>query len=325
MIVRGSNLTLAATFGLALLGMLLSLMLGPDGFGMSGDEAARQVIFYEIRVPRAVLGFFVGGALGLSGAVLQGYLRNPLAEPGLLGITGGAALGAVVAIHSGVAAWFSLALPLMGLIGAGIVTALIFILAGRGGTSVTLILAGVAASSIASALTSLALNLSSNPFATTEMLFWLLGSLTDRSSDHVVLAVPIIIVGCGLLLATARDLDALSLGEDAARNLGVEPTRLRAFVIGGSALAVGAATAVTGAIGFVGLMVPHLLRPFVSANPGKLLVPSLFGGAAFVLLADVMLRLVAPLTDLRLGVVSALFGAPFFLWLVVNHRRETVS
>lgn len=307
---------------IAMLGVALSLATGPDGFGLPADAAAAQLVFSEIRVPRAALGFFVGAALGLSGAVLQGYLRNPLAEPGLLGISGGAALGAVTAIHSGLAGRIALALPVAGLIGAVAATLAILGLAGAGGSATTLILAGVAVSSVAAALTSLALNLSPNPFAATEILFWLMGSLTDRSLIHLWLAAPLVAIGLAMLLTTGRDLDALSLGEDAAANLGVDLKGLRVRVIAGSALAVGAATSVTGAIGFVGLIVPHLLRPLVGEEPGRLLAPSLFAGAAFVLAADVALRLASPYGDLKLGVLTALIGAPFFLWLVIMRRGE---
>lgn len=311
-----------AMAALAAVAFVASLFAGPDGFGLPADPQASHLILYEIRAPRAMLGFLVGASLGLSGAVLQGYLRNPLAEPGLLGISGGAALGAVIAIHAGIAAMSALALPLAGLAGAALATAAILAIAGAGASTTTLILAGVAVSSVAAALTSLALNLSPNPFASSEMLVWLMGSLTDRSLAHVWLAAPLIGVGMAMLLTTGRDLDALSLGEDAAAHLGVDLSGLRVRIIAGAALAVGAATAVTGAIGFVGLMVPHLLRPLVANEPGRLLAPSLFSGAAFVLIADVVLRVLAPDSDLRLGVLTALIGAPFFLWLVISQRRE---
>lgn len=314
---------LAALLGCAALAaFLLSLFMGVDGFTLAGSAEARRVILLEVRLPRALLGFMVGGTLGLAGAVLQGYLRNPLAEPGILGISGGAALGAVIAIHSGVAQVVALALPLAGLMGAALATLALTVLAGRGTGSVTLILAGVAVSSLAAALTSLALNLAPNPFAASEMLYWLMGSLTDRSLTHVWLAAPLMAIGCLLLAATARDLDALSLGEAAAQNLGVDLTRLRWMVVSGTALAVGAATAVCGAISFVGLMVPHLLRPLTSGEPGQLLLPSFLGGATVVLLADVALRILSPMGDLRLGVLTALIGAPFFLWLVLSRRSE---
>lgn len=313
---------LAATATLAVLAFVLSLWIGPQRFGLPPAADAAHLVFFEIRLPRAILGFLVGAALGTSGAVLQGYLRNPLAEPGLIGIAGGASLGAVVSIHSGLAAHLALALPLGGLIGAGLATLAMVGLAGARSSPTTLILAGVAISSIAAALTSLALNLSPNPFASVEMVYWLMGSLTDRSLIHVWLVAPLIVVGLAMLLSTARDLEALTLGEDAAQNLGVDAAGLRFKIIAGTALAVGGATAVTGAIGFVGLIVPHLLRPFVGGSPGRLLMPSLFGGAALILFADIALRLASPQADLRLGVVTALLGAPFFLWLVLKTRRE---
>jgi iron complex transport system permease protein len=264
----------------------------------------------------------IGGVLGLSGAVLQGYLRNPLAEPGLLGVSGGAALGAVTTIHSGLAAVAPVALPLGGLLGAGIATFSVMLLAGELTGPITLILAGVAVSSLAAALTSLALNLAPNPFAASEMLFWLMGSLTDRSLVHVWLAAPLMVAGTFVLMSARQPLDALTLGDDAAQNLGVDLPALRRRIVLGIALAVGAATAVSGSIGFVGLMVPHLLRPHFGQQPGKLLLPSFIAGAGLVLAADVALRLLSPAGDLRLGVVTALLGAPFFLWLVVRTRSE---
>jgi iron complex transport system permease protein len=307
---------------LAGLAFVVSLLVGPTGIGLPGGGDAARMILWEIRLPRAILGALIGGALGLSGAVLQGYLRNPLAEPGLLGISGGAALGAVVAIHTGAAGAFALALPLGGLFGAAIAALAVMLLAGERSGPLTLILAGVAISSLAGALTTLALNLSPNPFASVEMLFWLLGSLTDRSLVHVWLAAPLILAGGALLLTTGRALDALTLGEEAAQNLGVDLNALRNRIIAGTALSVGAATAVAGTIGFVGLVVPHLLRPFVGHEPRRLLPASALGGAALILVADVALRVFAPLSEVRLGVVTALVGAPFFLWLIIKTRRE---
>ncbi len=308
--------------GIALAAFVASLLVGPTGIGLPVGSDAARLVLWEIRLPRAVLGFLVGAALGLSGAVLQGYLRNPLAEPGLMGVTGGASLGAVIAIHTGAAASFAMALPAGGLIGAALATVSVVALAGQSSGALTLILAGVAISSLTGALTALALNLAPNPFASIEILSWLMGSLTDRSLLHVWLASPFIAIGAAILLSTARDLDGLSLGDEAAENLGVDLGNLRTRVVAGTALAVGAATAIAGAIGFVGLVVPHVLRPLTTQEPGRLLWPSLFGGAALVLIADVILRLLSPAGDLRLGVVTAIFGAPFFLWLVLAARRE---
>jgi iron complex transport system permease protein len=313
---------LSVLAGLAVVAFLLSLATGPSGFGFSLRGEAGAIIFKEIRLPRAILGALVGGALGLSGAALQGYLRNPLAEPSLVGVSGGAALGAVLAIHLGLAAAFAFALPLGGLAGAAVAMLAVVALAGVHGGPVTLILAGLAVSAIATALISLALNLSQNPFAAVEMVLWMMGSLTDRSLTQVWLAAPLILLGMALLLGVGRALDALTLGEDAAASLGIDLARTRLAVVGGTALSVGAATAVTGIIGFVGLLVPHLLRPFAGHRPGLLLPASMLGGATMLLLADVALRLIQPWVELRIGVLTALIGAPFFVWLVLKTRAE---
>ncbi|MEZ5855913.1 MAG: iron ABC transporter permease [Hyphomicrobiaceae bacterium] len=309
--------------GLAtLVGALLALSMATGSDGLGWPQHAADLILLEIRLPRTLLGALVGGALGLTGAVLQGYLRNPLAEPGLIGISGGAGLGAVLAIHTGASAALPLALPLGGLFGALVATLAVLLLAGERGGALTLILAGVAISSLASALISGVLAASRNPFAAVEIVYWLLGSLADRSLTHVWLAAPFIAAGTGLLLRQATALDALSLGEDVASNLGIDARRLRLSIVLGAALAVGAATAVAGSIGFVGLVVPHLLRPLTDHRPSQLLLPSFLGGAALVLAADIGLRLLAPAGELRLGVVTALLGTPFFLWLVIRTRRE---
>ena len=287
-----------------------------------GDEGPMTLVMREIRLPRAILGVLVGGALGLAGAAMQGYLRNPLADPGLIGVSGSAALGAVLSIQMGLAAAMALALPVMALAGALIGVLLVLMLAGPRGSSLTLILAGIAISAFAGALTSLVLNLSPNPYAATEMIFWMMGSLADRSMVHVWIALPLIILGGVLLSTLSRGLDALTLGEDAAEAMGVNLTRLRLSLIFGTAAVVGASTAVAGAIGFVGLVVPHLLRPWVGARPGALLWASALGGAAMILASDILVRVVLPESDLKLGVVTALVGAPLFLHLIYRTRRD---
>lgn len=318
--------------GLALLTatlFVLSLALGPAGvaFGdsmsalFSGDAGPITLIMREIRLPRAILGLATGATLGLSGAVLQGFLRNPLAEPGLIGISSSASLGAVLAIYTGLSAAFPLGLPVAALAGALIAVFVVQALAGSGGV-LTVILAGVAVSSFAAAMTSLALNLSPNPFAALEIMFWMLGSLTDRSMTHVWLAAPFILAGWVLLASLGRALDALTLGADAAASMGVDLARTRRLAILGTALSVGAATAVTGAIGFVGLVVPHILRPVTGGLPSRLLPASALGGASMILAADILVRFVAPGRDLKLGVLTAIVGAPFFLWLVWKSRRD---
>ncbi|AGY91242.1 hypothetical protein SPICUR_01100 [Spiribacter curvatus] len=289
---------------------------------VAGGDTPLALVMREIRLPRAILAVLVGGSLGLAGAAMQGYLRNPLAEPGLLGISGSAALGAVLAIQSGLAAAFPLGLPLAALAGALAGVVLITLLAGRQGGTLSLILAGIAISALASAMVSLVLNLSPNPFATSEIVFWMMGSLADRSMEHVLLALPFVALGALLLLTLGRPLDAITLGEDAAEAMGMRIRRVRWQLIVGSALVVGASTAVAGTIGFVGLVVPHLIRPWVDAMPGRLLVTSALGGAAMVLLADVLVRVILPESDLKLGVVTALIGAPLFLHLIYQTRRE---
>ncbi len=323
------RLVLALLGSVTALLFVLSLATGPAAIALgeglaalfSGDGAEMTLIMREIRLPRAILGLLVGATLGLSGAVLQGFLRNPLAEPGLLGISASASLGAVLAIYTGVSAAFALALPLAALLGAAAAVVVVRAMAGAGGGTLTIILAGVAVSAFAGAMTSLALNLSPNPFAALEIVFWMLGSLTDRSMLHVWIAAPFILAGWLMLASTARALDALTLGAASAASLGVDMRRTQFLAIFGTAASVGAATAVAGAIGFVGLVVPHLRRPLVGAVPSRLLPASALGGAAMLLAADILVRIVAPERDLKLGVLTALVGAPFFLWLVWRARR----
>jgi iron complex transport system permease protein len=308
---------------------LASLLIGPAGFSIAdslsalfgGTGDAVSLVMQEIRLPRALLAIMVGISLGLSGAALQGYLRNPLAEPGLIGVSSSAALGAVVTLQTGLAAQMMFALPFFGLFGAGVAVVLLLLLAGPRGGSLTLILAGIAISALAAALTSLVLNLSPNPFATSEIVFWMLGSLADRSFSHITIALPFMVLGWILILSTSRGLDALILGEDAAASLGINLTRLRWVLVLGVAACTGAATSVVGAIGFVGLVVPHILRPFVGARPSRLLPASALGGAALVLAADIAARIILPDRDLKLGVVMAIIGAPVFLHLIYRTRR----
>lgn len=318
-----TDATLLAGLGVAVLvAFMASLLVGSSGVGIPGDGATWWIILSEIRFPRAMLGLLVGAALGISGATLQGYLRNPLAEPGLIGISGGAALGAVLSIHLGLAAGFALLLPIAGLAGATLATAVVFLLAGERSGPVSLILAGVAVSSLSLALMSLALNLSRNPFAAAESIFWMMGSLADRSTLQLWLAGPLIVAGCALLLRVGQTLDALTLGEDVAATMGYDLVQTRRIVIAGTALAIGAATAVTGIIGFVGLIIPHILRRYVDSRPSRLLLTSGLAGAALLLAADTLLRILAPWVEVRIGVLTALIGAPFFLWLVVKLRTE---
>ncbi len=284
------------------------------------SDGPATMVMREIRLPRALLAALIGASLGLSGAAMQGYLRNPLAEPGLIGVSATAALGAVIAIQTGLAAAYAFALPAAALSGAAIATLALLALAGPRGTALTLILAGVAFSALAAALTSLVLNLSPSPYAAAEIVFWMMGSVADRSMTHVALAAPFILAGMALILPLGRGLDALTLGEDAAASMGTRLHRMRLALVLGVAASVGAGTAVAGAIGFVGLVVPHLLRPLTGHRPSTLLIASALGGAALLLAADTATRLVFPERDLKLGVVTALIGAPFFFHLVWRLR-----
>ena len=286
------------------------------------NDTVFDVIVWELRVPRTILAALIGASLGLSGAVLQGLLRNPLASPGIVGVSSSAALGAVIAFYSGLAAAFPLGLPLGGMIGAAGAVALLMLLAGQNTSTLTLILAGVAVNSLAGALTWLVLNLSPNPYAATEIVFWMMGSLADRSFEHVRVAVALMVPGWILMASVGRGLDALTLGEDAAVSMGLALDRVRWFAVLGTALAVGAAVSVSGVIGFVGLVVPHILRPLVGSQPSRLLPVSALGGAVLLVATDIAVRLFSPGPELKIGVVTALFGAPFFLVLLIRMRRS---
>lgn len=284
----------------------------------AGDDPRLILIVGDIRLPRALLGTLVGASLGLSGAVLQGLLRNPLAEPGLTGTSSFAGLGAVIALYFGWSTAFPLALPLSAMTAAAIGTLMLLLISGRHAGTLTLILTGVALSSLAVALTSLAMNLSPNPYALSEIVMWLLGSLHDRSFGDVTLALPFAAAGWVILLTTGRGLDALSLGEEAAASLGIRVERLRITAVVGTALTVGASVAVAGSVGFVGLVVPHLLRPLVRHQPSHLLLPCALGGAILVTLADIAVRLIPSSSELMLGVLTSLVGIPFFLGLILK-------
>lgn len=311
-------LVLAVIFVLSLLAG--RVWLPPRDIVTRHDELA-WLIVTDLRLPRSVLALLVGASLGLSGAVLQGLTRNPLAEPGLLGVSTGAALGAVLAIYFGVTLISGVGGPLLGLVGALAACALTFGL-GRGGGTITLVLAGAAVSSLTAAGIALALNFAPNPYAAYEIMNWLLGSLADKSWSQVWLILPFVLAGCALLAATGRALDALSLGEAQAESLGVDLTGLRIAAIAGTALAVGAATSVTGAIGFIGLVAPHLARPFVGHQPSCILLPAALGGALLLLVADIAARLIHLGPELKLGVFTSLVGTPFFFWLVVKLKRN---
>lgn len=310
-----------------------SLLVGPAplspgtviaAFFGNADPIVRDIVL-QIRTPRTLLALAIGGMLGLSGAALQGLLRNPLADPAVIGTSSSASLGAVIALYFGLAKAFTLALPICAIVGAVVGLVALLPVARRSEGPSTLILAGIAISALAGAGVSLALNLSPNPYAVSEIAFWLLGSLSDRSFQHVLLAIPPIVAGAALILSQARVLDGLALGEDAARSLGFDLDRVRTVVALGVALGVGAGVAVSGAIGFVGLVAPHLVRPFTDRRPSQSLLPAALAGAALLGLADVLVRLIPTQAELRLGVVTALIGAPVFIAILMRPSTPVVG
>jgi iron complex transport system permease protein len=315
-------LLLAVMFTISLLAGRVWLPVDEVWHGLWSPEAnLAATIVTQLRLPRAILALEVGAALGLSGAVLQGVTRNPLAEPGLLGVSAGAALGAVIAVYFGFATHFATAAPLLGLVGALLASVLTFAL-GRGGGTITLVLAGAAVSALAAAGIALALNLAPNPYAAYEIMTWLMGSLADRSWAQVFLVTPFILFGCAMLLFTARGIDALALGEAQAQSVGIDLRRLYVLTVFGTALAVGASTAVTGVVGFIGLVGPHLVRPLMGHQPSRVLLPAALSGALLLLFADVATRLIHVGAEMKLGVLTSLIGTPFFFWLVVRLRNS---
>lgn len=286
-----------------------------------GDRVTGAILF-ELRLPRTLIGLMVGAMLGLAGAVLQGYLRNPLAEPAVLGASNAAALGAVGALYFGIAEWHVVMLPVMAIVSGLVALSLLFMLGGRSESPLTLILAGIAISTLAGAGISLALNLSPNPFAAMEIMAWLMGSIENRSIDHVWIALPCILTGVALLLFDGRALDALSLGEDGARSLGVDLKRTRLRLLAGIAIGVGGAVAVSGSIGFIGLIVPHIVRPLTDHRPSSILLPSMLGGAVLLTCADILVRVMPTTNELKLGVLTAFLGVPVFLVHLLRERRQ---
>jgi iron complex transport system permease protein len=319
------NLALAA-FIVAL--MVLSLMVGPAGLspraalaGLFSGDGPAGIVVRDIRLPRTLLAVLIGATLGLSGAALQGLLRNPLAEPALFGAPQAAAAASSFMIAFGFVSATSLAVPVAGIIGALVSIGGLVLIAGKRASLAVILLAGLALASFAGAMTALILNLAPNPFIALEVAFWLLGSLEDRSTDHLFIAAPFVIASWVVLMANARAFRALTLGEDAAASLGVDLLRTRLLVVIGVALGVGACVAVAGSIGFVGLVAPHLVRRASGFDPARVMLPGALAGAALLLAADVAVRIVPAAVELKVGVVTALIGVPFFLMMIFGERR----
>jgi len=287
----------------------------------SGDDAY-TIIVRELRLPRIILAIMAGASLGYTGAALQGLLRNPLADPGVIGVSATASLGAVIAIYMGFTSLSALALPITAMLGALVATIILMVLAAKDASVLTLILAGIGISSLATAAMSLVMNFTPNAITVQEMVLWMMGSLENRTFDDLFLAGPFIIAGWLMMIGVGQGLNALSLGEEAASTLGVDVGKLRWRVVLGTAFAVGATVSVCGAVGFVGLVVPHIVRAFVGYEPRRILLPSALCGAAVMVLADILTRLPIGHGQLRLGVVMAVIGAPVFLYIIFKTRES---
>ncbi len=310
-----------------------SLMIGTESIALgaavaeqfSNPDSSSAIILREIRLPRVLIAAIIGASLGLCGAAMQGLLQNPLASPGLVGSASGAALGAVSVLYFTTAVWHAQLIPVAGMLGALMATLLVYLLAGRGAGITTLILAGVAVNALATACLSLLLNLAPSPYAVQELILWTLGDLTDRSMSDLWLLLPCTLIGWVMLLGIGQQLNTLTLGETTAKSLGVNVPRLRWRVFIAVSLSVGAAVSVAGMIGFIGLVVPHLLRALVKHEPARLLPVSALGGSAMLLAADIGVRLIPTHQTLKVGVLTALVGAPFFFYLIVRTRRSYIG
>jgi len=326
--VKSPRLLTIALLAASAVSLAVACLIGSTPMGMGRalaallgvGEAGDITVIWEIRLPRALAAFTVGAALGASGAALQGLLRNPLADPGVLGVSAASSLGATFALYYGLVSFSPLILPIAAILGALAATALIALAAIRTQSVVTLILIGVGVSSFAGAVMSLLMNLAPNPFSLSDMINWMLGSVANRSFNDIALAGPFMALGLAILFATRRGLSALTLGEEAAIGIGVNLRRQRIFVVLGAGLATGAAVSIAGVIGFVGIVAPHIVRPFVNHDPARSLLPSALLSGVFLVLADVGVRVLPTDTELKLGVVAALIGAPAFAWIAMQRR-----
>lgn len=323
-----SNALIIILVSMSVVSLFLACLLGSTPLGLSQVFAAffgqgsvgDTLVIWQIRLPRALAAFLVGGALGASGAALQGLLRNPLAEPGVLGVSACAVLGATFALYYGLTSISAWALPIASIFGALVATALITLAAIRTQSVVTLILIGVGLSSFAGAGMSLLMNFAPNPFSLSDMVNWMLGSVSNRSFNEIAFAAPFLIIGFAILFTKRRGLSALTLGEEAASGVGVDLTRQRIWIVLGAGLATGAAVSLAGAIGFVGIVAPHVIRPFVKHDPARAIVPSALLAGLFLVLADIGVRLLPTQSELKLGVVAAIIGAPAFIWIAMQRR-----
>ncbi len=325
-----NRVLLPSLFLLLVLSALISLSVGSSDVSVikglwewiTRQATLDAIVIGDIRLPRTLIALLVGAALGLSGAALQGLLRNPLADAGLTGASQGAALGAAAVFYFGIFPQLGGAAPaIAGLLGAGAAMMLMLLLAGSARQSMV-IMAGLAISTLTGALLAMVLNFAPNPYAMQELVFWLLGSVANRGFDHLWILLPALMIGGGLVLSQRRLLFGLSLGEKVASSLGFSTAVGSRIVVLGAAILVGTSVSIAGAIGFVGLIVPHLVRPFVNNRPDKVLIPAALVGAILVCLADSLIRSLPPGPELKLGVLTSLLGTPLFIWLIWRERRR---
>ncbi len=325
--------------GLVLLTSLISLSLGPVDIpvehvaaivlsfvGLDVAEVGRteQLVIEQIRLPRILVGAFVGMALAVAGATMQGLFRNPMADPGIIGVSAGGALGAVISIATGLTGLFFLALPSFAFVGAVAATFLVYGIAAVGGhfSMATLLLAGVAVNAFLGAVISAIIILLPDNEALREILFWLAGGLDSRAWEHVHISAPLIVGATVVILLRARDLNLLMLGDDEAQALGVRVGVTRVVLLAAAALATGAAVAVSGTIAFVGLVTPHILRLVLGPDHRVLIPLSAIAGAVFVVAADTFARTIIQPAEFRVGVLTAFVGAPFFVLLLIRNKRQ---
>jgi iron complex transport system permease protein len=334
----------AVVVPVALAALVLATVVGParisvgDAFGALARRLTghadprnwRETVVWSVRLPRALLGFVVGGALAVAGTALQGLFRNPLADPGIIGISNGASLGAVLTIYSGLAAQAVWALPAGSFLGAAVNALLVFAIAARRGRgrlfTGTLLLVGVALGSLAISFTMFILSVSLSSYDVgRQIMYWLLGGLEGRTWDHLLLGAPAVLLGGAVILAQARELDALLLGELTAQSVGVDVPRVRVRLVLAVSVVIGAAVAVAGPIGFVGLIVPHLMRLVAGATHRALIPLAFLGGGIFIVAADIVARTLLAPAEIPVGIVTAALGAPFFLALLVRRADTAVS
>ena len=308
-------------------GHVASIVLSVFGLDLADFGRTEQLVIEQIRLPRIVVGASVGAALGVAGATMQGLFRNPMADPGIIGVSAGGAVGAVVAIATGMAGLFFLALPTFAFVGAISATFLVYGIAAVGGrfSMATLLLAGVAVNAFLGAVVSAIIIALPDNGALREILFWLAGGLDSRSWDHVWTSAPLVVGSFLVILLMLRDLNLLMLGDDEARSMGVRVGIARPTLLAAAALATGAAVAVSGTIAFVGLVTPHVLRMLLGPDHRVLVPMSAAGGAVFVIVADTVARTIVQPAEFRVGVLTAFVGAPFFIFLLIKNKRQVYS